>query len=92
MKFISFTKFKSYLESNGYVLEKGMNIYYNLCFATYFFSKTGEVGKYTVNVFMSNDGIIGDHVMSINKGHGSIYIGWKSVKIDMRKKFWLNMV
>ena len=39
MKFVSFKKYKEYLESFGYVQEKGTNEYYNLGFTTYFFSK-----------------------------------------------------
>lgn len=91
MKFISFNKFKSYLESYGYVLENGMNIYADLKFFTYFFSKPGKNDKYAINVFMKNDGTPGDHIISINEGHGSPYIGWRSVKVDMRKKFWKNL-
>lgn len=86
MKFISFEKYKAYLESQGYVQEKGENVYYNLSFRTVFFSKPGEKNKYTVNVFLNSD-----HVMAINYGYGSPYIGWKSVKIDVRKKFWRDL-
>ncbi len=91
MKFISFNKFKSYLESYGYVLEKGMNIYADLKFFTYFFSKPDKEDKYAINVFMSKDGTPSDHIISINEGHGSPYIGWRSVKVDMRRKFWKDL-
>ena len=91
MKFISFNKFKSYLESYGYVLENGMNIYADLKFFTYFFSKPGKNDKYAINVFMSKDGTPGDHIMSINEGHGSPFLGWRSVKVDMRRKFWKDL-
>ena len=91
MKFISFNKFKSYLESYGYVLENGMNIYADLKFFTYFFSKPGKNDKYAINVFMEKDGTPGDHIISINEGYGSPYIGWRSVKVDMRRKFWKDL-
>lgn len=92
MNFLSFTKFKAYLESSGYILEKGMNIYKDLRFYTYFFSKPGKVDKYAINVYMLEDDSPGDHIMNINKGHGSLYIGWNLVKVDMRKKFWKNFI
>ena len=92
MKFISYTKYKTYLESNGYVLEKGINIYVDLRFFTYFFSKPGKEDKYAINVFMSKDGTSSDNIMSINKGHGSPFLGWRSVKVDMRRKFWKDLV
>ena len=91
MKFISYNKCKSYLESFGYVLERGADIYYNLKFITYFFSKPNEKFKYTINVYLNNDNEPTDKVMSINHGYGNPYIGWNSVKIDMRKKFWKNL-
>lgn len=93
MKFVSFTKYKSYLESLGYHLENGKDDYSNsLRFITYFFSKEGEKDKYFVNVFTDRNGV-GDKIMCINYGHGSIYVGGiKSIKIDMRRKFWKNLV
>jgi len=93
MNFVSFTKYKSYLESLGYSLERGKDDYSDsLHFITYFFSKEGEKDKYFVNVFTDCNGI-GDHIMSINYGHGSIFVGGiKTIKIDMRKKFWKNLV
>ena len=92
MKFISYTKYKTYLESNGYVLEKGINIYADLRFFTYFFSKPGKEDKYAINVFMSKAGTSSDNIMSINEGHGSPFLGWRSVKVDMRRKFWKDLV
>ena len=92
MKFISYIKYKTYLESNGYVLEKGINIYADLRFFTYFFSKPGKEDKYAINVFMLKDGTSSDHIMSINEGHGSLFLGWRSVKVDMRRKFWKDLV
>ena len=91
MKFISFNKYKKYLESFGYVLENGTNVYYDLKFITYFFSKPNEKLKYTVNVYLNKDNKPTDNVMAINHGYGSPYLGWNSVKIDMRKKFWKNL-
>ena len=91
MKFISYSKYKNYLESFGYSLEKGTNIYYDLKFITYFFSKPGEKLKYTVNVYLDKHNEPSDKVMSINHGYGSPYLGWNSVKIDMRKKFWKDL-
>lgn len=91
MKFVSYTKYKTYLESLGYVLEKGTNVYYDLKFITYFFSKVGEKNKYTVNVFLDKFNNPTEHIMAINTGYGSPFLGWKSVKIDMRKKFWQNL-
>lgn len=86
MKFVSFNKYKAYLESVGYVQEKGTNEYYDSNLTTYFFSKPGEKEKYLVNVFMNTDKVI-----SISRGYGSIYLGWNNVKIDMRSKFWKNL-
>lgn len=91
MKLISYNKYKNYLESLGYVLEKGTNEYYDLKFITYFFSKPNEKLKYTVNVYMDKDFKSTDKVMSIACGYGSPYIGWGSVKVDMRKKFWKDL-
>lgn len=86
MKFISFKKYKAYLESIGYKQEKGENIYYGLGFRSIFFSKDGNEDKYMTNVFLDSDSI-----MSINYGHGSIYVGWNAVNVDMRKKFWKDL-
>ena len=86
MKFVSFNKYKAYLESVGYVQEKGINEYYDANLTTYFFSKPDEKEKYMVNVFMNTDKVI-----SISRGYGSIYLGWNNVKIDMRSKFWKNL-
>lgn len=91
MKFVSFKKYKEYLESFGYVQEKGTNEYYNLGFTTYFFSKPDEKLKYTVNVYMNKDFQSTDKVMSIAHGYGSTYLGWNSVKIDMRRNFWKKL-
>lgn len=94
MKFVSFTKLKAYLEESlGYRLERGKDDYSSsLRFITYFFSKEGVKNKIFVNVFTDYEGN-GDSVMCINYGHGSIYYGGiKKVKIDMRKKFWRNLV
>ena len=91
MKFISFNKYKKYLESFGYVLENGTNVYYDLKFITYFFSKPNEKLKYTVNVYLNKDNKPTDNVMGINHGYGSPCLGWNTVKIDMRKKFWKNL-
>ena len=41
---------------------------------------------------MSKDGTSSDHIMSINEGHGSPFLGWRSVKVDMRRKFWKDLV
>ena len=91
MKFISYNKCKSYLESLGYSIEKGANEYYVLGFITYFFSKPNEKLKCTINVYMDKDFKSTDKVMSIACGYGDPYLGWNSVKIDMRKKFWKNL-
>ena len=92
MKFVSFCKYKNYLESFGWMIEKGTNVSYDLKFVTYFFSKPDEKLKYTVNVFLDKYNEPTDHVISINRGYGSAYLGWNSVKIDMRKKFWRDFV
>ena len=84
---ISFKKYKQYLEFFGYVQEKGTNEYYDLGFITYFFSKPNEKLKYAVNVFINSD-----IIMAINHGYGSLYLGWQTVKIDKRKKFWKNLM
>lgn len=86
MKFISFKKFTEYLESLGYTKETGENLYYDLSFRSVFFSKPNDKNKYWVNVFLNSD-----KLMSINYGYGSPFIGYKSIKIDMRKKFWKNL-
>lgn len=86
MKFISFNKYKAYLESLGYKQERGTNEYPNLSFKSYFFSRPNETYKYVVNKFIKTDDVI-----SIAYGFGSPYLGYKSVKIDMRKKFWKNL-
>lgn len=86
MKFVSFNKYKAYLESSGYVQEKGTNEYYDANMTTYLFSKPGEKLKYLVNVFRNTDKVI-----SIANGYGSPYLGWDNVIIDMRKKFWKNL-
>ena len=91
MKFISFNKLKLYLESHGYVLENGTNIYYDSKFITYFLSKPNEKFKYIINVYLNNDNEPTDKIMTINYGYGSPYLGWNSVKIDMRKKFWKKL-
>lgn len=88
MKLISFNKYREYLESFGYSIEKGTNTYYDLKFVSYFFSKPSFKLKYEVNVFLDKDNNPTDKVMSINHGYGSPYLGWESVKIDLRKKFW----
>lgn len=92
MKFVKFEKFKSYLESIGYTLDKGKDDYSKtLGFITYFFSHPTNPNKYFVNVFTDIYGN-GSSVMSINYGHGSVYAGFvKKVNIDMRKNFWKNM-
>ena len=41
---------------------------------------------------MSKDGTSSDNIMSINEGHGSPFLGWRSVKVDMRRKFWKDLV
>lgn len=87
MKYISFNKYKKYLESLGYIQERGENVYGDLGFRTVFFSKPEVKPKYTVNVFLNSD-----HVIGINHGYGSPYIGWNSVKVDMRTKFWKHML
>lgn len=93
MKLISFKKYKAYLESFGYVLEKGTNEYYSLGFITYFFSLPEENHKYMVNVYMDKkDFKPTDKVMSIARGYGNPYLGWNSVNIDMRKNFWKNLI
>ena len=91
MKFVSYNKYKNYLESFGYSLEKGTNIYYDLAFVTYFFSKPDEKMKYIINVYLDKNNEPTDKVMSIAHGYGSPYLGWQSVKIDMRKKFWKDL-
>lgn len=93
MKFVSFEKYKAYLESHGYTLEKGKNDYsQTLGFITYIFSKHTDEDKYFVNVFTDRNGN-GDSVMSINYGHGSIYTGHiKKVKIDFRTNYWNQFV
>jgi len=84
---ISFKKYKQYLESLGYSQEKGTNEYCNLGFKSYFFSKPNETYKYIVNKFINTD-----YVISIAYGFGSPYLGYKSVKIDKRKKFWKDLM
>lgn len=86
MKFISFKKFTEYLESLGYIKEPGVNEYPNLSFKSVFFSKPSDKNKYWVNVFLNSD-----KLMSINYGYGSPYLGYQSIKIDFRKKFWKNL-
>ena len=87
MKFISFKKYTEYLESLGYTKETGENLYYDLGIRTVFFSKPGIKYKYMVNMFLNTDKII-----SINHGYGSMHIGYKSIKIDLRKIFWKNLI
>lgn len=92
MKFISFSKYKNYLESIGYSAEKYKSDYSgSLGFITYFFSKPGEEDKYFVNVYTTKNGI-SDNIMSMHYGHGSFYAGGiKPVKVDMRRKFWKDL-
>ena len=85
-KLVSFKKYKAYLESLGYKQEKGTNEFPNLSFKTYFFSRPNETYKYMVNIFINTD-----YVISIAYGFGSPYIGYQTVHIDMRKKFWKRM-
>ena len=85
-KLVSFEKYKAYLESLGYSQEKGTNEFPNLSFKSYFFSKAGEVNKFIVNTFINTDKVI-----SIAYGYGSPYLGYKTVNIDMRTKFWKNL-
>ena len=92
MKFVKYNKFKNYLESNGYVLDNGMNIYPNCGYCTILFSNINKKEKYAINVFLTNNGEIGDNVMSIAKGYGSPYFGWNFIKIDMRRMFWKNFI
>lgn len=89
MKFISFKKFKAYLESQGYVQEQGKNIYGAPIFLEEtFYSKEGEVDKYSVKTYMFSD-----KVASIWFGHGSFYSGnITRVKVDYRKKFWKELL
>lgn len=89
---ISFNKYKKYLESIGYSIEKGTNTYYDLKFVSYFFSKPSIKAKRIVNVFLDKDNNPTDKVISINQGYGSIYLGWESIKIDLRKKFWKQFI
>lgn len=91
MNLISFKKYSDYLRSQGYVREKGENVYDSLGFKSVFFSKPDEKLKYYVNVFLKNDGET-DYVMSIAHGYGSSCFGWTSINIDMRKKFWKEMI
>ena len=84
---ISFKKYKTYLESLGYIQEKGINEYCNLGFKSYFFSKPNETYKYLINKFINSD-----YVISIAYGFGSPLLGYKLVKIDKRKKFWKKMI
>ena len=87
MKYISFNKYKAYLESLGYSQEKGTNEYTNLSFIQYFFSKSNEKNKYIVNTFTNSD-----HVISIAYGYGSPYLGYSNINIDKRKSFWKNLM
>lgn len=98
MKFVSFNKYKKYLESLGYVQEKHIDDYaYPLAFRTYYFSKLDDKKKYGINVYTRpNIGGVGfeltDNIMSILYGCGSIYAGGiKKIKIDFRTKFWKNL-
>ena len=94
MKFVSFIKYKNYLENiKGYSLEKHKEDYSDaLGFILYIFSKPNEEDKYFVNVFTNRNGI-GDKVMSINYGHGSFYAGKiNKVKIDMRTNYWKQYI
>lgn len=92
MKHISFYKYKEHLESLGYVLDKGTNIYYDLKFITYFFTPVNKPKtkciRQMVNVFLDKNNNPTDHVISISLGNGSPYIGWNKVEIDMRRKYW----
>ena len=92
MKFVNFEKFKNYLGSIGYTLDKGKDDYsQTLGFITYFFSHPTNPNKYFVNVFTDCEGN-GANVMGINYGYGSIFSGnIKKVNIDMRTNFWKNM-
>lgn len=92
MKYISFSKFKNYIEDQGFILEKNTNIYYDLKFISYFFSNKNKNYKYMVNVFLDKNNNPTDHIISINKGCGSIFIGWEKCKVDFRKKMWNSLV
>lgn len=87
MKYISFNKYKTYLESLGYFQEKGTNEFTNLSFISYFFSKPNEKNKYIVNTFINSD-----HVIAIAYGYGSPYLGYNTINIDKRKKFWKDLM
>ena len=92
MKHISFSKFKNYIEDQGFLLEKKSNVYYDLKFISYFFSNKNMNYKYMVNVFLDKNNNPTDHIISINKGCGSIFIGWERCNIDFRKKTWISLV
>lgn len=84
MKFISFNKYKTYLETNGYRLNEKVEF---SDFISYYFIKPNDFNIYIINVFINSD-----YIMSINYGHGSIYNGWYKLNIDKRTKFWKNMI
>lgn len=97
-KFISFTKYKAYLQSQGYTLQnKTIDYGAPIYMRDYVFSKEGDENIYKVTVFAKPyevDGNleVGDHVASINYGRGSFYCGvWKRIEADFRKKFWKEL-
>lgn len=90
MNFVSYNKYKQYLESFGYV-EDGQIDHSDMSFITHSFKKEDVKLCYMVNEY-TNNGVATDKVMSINHGYGSIYVGWNSVKIDFRTKFWKNLM
>lgn len=89
-KHISFTKYKEYLQSQGYSLEDKTTEYgapVNL--RDYVFSKEDNKNIYKVTVHTEP---YDDHITSINYGHGSPYSGcWKRINIDYRKNFWKEL-
>lgn len=92
MKHISFNLYKEYLFSNGFTLESGTNIYYDLKLKSYFFNHPYKKDKVIVNIFLDKINNDTDYVISINYGYGSPYLGYSSIKIDKREKFWKNLM
>ena len=91
-KFVSFTKYKAYLENQGYS-QKGKPVEYDttLGIRDYVFSKEGDENIYKITVFVNNLGIE-DNIVSIYYGFGTLYFGkWTEIKVDFRKKFWKEL-
>lgn len=88
---VKFNKYKDWLQSQGYNVERIDKYGLPLQCWCYRFSNSTEY-KYWVNVFCDKDLNVSNNIMSINYGYGSPYLGTiKPVKVDFRKKFWKEM-